>query len=318
MAQPTGTFDSYDSVNFEDLSDAVYNISPTQTPLLSMLPRSKATATFHEWSTDALAAAVSNNAQIEGDTLAAAASTAATRVGNRLQIANKVAAVSGTNEAIDSPSDNASMAYQMAKRSKELKRDIESTISQNTASVTGSSAVARTCAGIESWLTSNISSGAGGSTAGFSGGNTAAPTDGTQRAFTEALLKNVIGLAWTSGGDPSVILVGPKNKAVASGFSGIATQYKDNKGDARATILAAADYYVSDFGEHRIVPSRFNRDRTALLIDPEYAAVAYLRPFMSFELAKVGDTNQRAILAEFTLEVRNQAAHGKVADLTTP
>lgn len=316
MAQPTNTFDSYDSINFEDLSKIVYNISPTQTPFMQMAPRTKATNVFHEWSTDSLATAAVNTT-IEADDYTADASTSAVRVGNRCQISKKVATVSGTNEAIDSPADNATMGYQMAKRSKELKRDVEFTLTQNQASVTGSSAAARTSAGFESWLTSNISSGAGGSTAGFSGGNTAAPTDGTQRALTETLMKAQIQAAWVAGGEPNIIMVGPKNKAVVSAFAGIATQYKNND-SSPATIIAAADVYVSDFGESRIVPNRFSRDRTLLGIDFDYVGVSYLRPFNSFALAKTGDAEKRAINVEFTLEVRNQAAHFKVADLTTP
>jgi len=316
MAQPTNTFDSYDSINNEDLSKLVYNIAPTQTPFLSMAGRTKASNVFHEWSTDTLAAAATNTA-IEADDYTADASVSAVRVGNRCQISKKVAVVSGTNEAIDSPADNATMAYQMAKRSKELKRDMEFVLTQNQASATGSSAAARTLGGFENWLTSNTSLGAGGANTGFSAGNIAARTDGTLRAFTETLLKTVIQSAWTSGGEPNVIIVGPKNKAVASAFAGIATQYKQND-TSPATIIAAADVYVSDFGEHRIVPNRFNRDRTALLIDFDYAAVSYLRPFNSFELARTGDANKRAVNVEFTLECRNQAAHGGVYDLTTP
>jgi hypothetical protein len=316
MAQPASEFDSYDSINFEDLSKIVYNISPTQTPFMQMAPRTKASNVFHEWTIDTLATAAANTA-IEGDDYAADAAASATRVGNRCQISKKVALVSLTNEAIDSPADNATMGYQMAKRAKELKRDVEFTLTQNQASVTGSSAAARTAAGLESWLTSNISSGAGGSTAGFSAGNCITPVDGTQRALTETLLKAQIQAAWVSGGEPNVIMVGPKNKAVCSAFAGIATQYKNND-SSPATIIAAADVYVSDFGESRIVPNRFSRDRTLLGIDFDYVAVSYLRPFNSFTLAQTGDAVKRAINVEFTLECRNQAAHLKVADLTTP
>ena len=314
MAQPTNTFDSYDSVNFEDLSDIVYNISPTQTPFLSRAKRTKATNVFHEWSTDSLAAASTSNAVIEGDEATMDASTAPTRVGNRCQISDKTATVSGTNAAIRSPADNATMGYHMAKKMKELKRDMEAILTFNQAFVTGSSAAARTLGAFESWLTSNVSRGAGGSSGGFSSCNVAAATDGTQRAFTESLLKTVWQSAWTNGGDPTVLMVGPFNKGVVSGFTGNATRI--DKAEDKS-LTAAIDVYIGDFGEMRVVPNRFSRDRSALLIDYDYVAVAYLRPFQSWELSKTGDTDKRQLLAEYTLEMQNQAAHGVVADLAT-
>jgi hypothetical protein len=317
MGQIAGTFDSYDSANNEDLADVVYNISPTQTPFMTLAGRTKATYVYHEWTTDSLAAASSSNFVIEADDVTIDSVAAATRVGNRCGISDKAIIVSGTNEAIRSPGDNASMSYQMAKRAKELKRDMETILLNNNASVAGTSSAARQIGGFESWITSNVSRGATGASGGFSAGLTTAATDGTQRAFTEALLKTVIQSAWTNGGDPSIIMTGPFNKSVASGFTGIATQFKANTGMAQATILGAADYYVSNFGEHRIVPNRFSRDRTALLIDPEYVGVAFLRPFSQWEIAKTGDANKRQLLAEYTLEMKNQAAHGVVADLLT-
>jgi hypothetical protein len=74
--------------------------------------------------------------------------------------------------------------------------------------------------------------------------------------------------------------------------------------------------YVSDFGNISIVPNRFMRSRDALVLDPEYAALAYLRPFQTNDLAKTGDSERTQILAELTLEVRNEAAHGLAADLS--
>ena len=317
MAQPTNTFDSYDSVgDREDLQDMIYDISPTETPFLSNAKRMKAKNTYHEWQTDALTSAGAN-AVIEGDDATADSRAATTRVGNYTQISDKVVVVSGTQEAIDKAGRKSEMAYQMAKSSKELKRDMEYILTRNQASSAGGSATARTLASVESWLSTNKTHlGASGTTPGFSSGTVAAPTDGTQAgSFTEALLKSVIQACWTQGGDPGIVMVGPVNKQKASAFAGIATQYRENSGKKRATILGAADVYISDFGEHRIVANRFSRDRTALILDMDYWGVAYLRPFKDSPLAKDGDAEKRQLLVEYTLVANNQAASGKAADL---
>lgn len=318
MAQPTNTFDSYDAIgNREDLSDVIYNLSPTQTPFLSMAQKLKAKNTLHEWQTDALATA-GPNAVIEGDDATLDAVQPTARVGNYTQISDKTVVVSGTQEAADKAGRKSELSYQIAKRGKELKRDMEFILTGNQASGAGNATTPRTTGSVEAWLATNVSRGAGGASGGYAGGIVAAATDGTQRAFTEALLKQVIQSCWANGGDPSTIIVGPKNKAVASGFAGIATQYRETKGTAQATIIAAADVYVSDFGEHKILPSRFSRDRSALVLDMEYWGVAYLRPFQQHELSKTGDSEKRQLLVEYALVAKQEAASGVVADLTTP
>jgi hypothetical protein len=318
MAQPTNTFDSYDAIgNKDDLSEVIYNISPTQTPFLTMAQKMKAKNTYHEWQTDSLAAAA-QNAVIEGDDATLDASAPTSRVGNYTQISDKTVVVSGTQEAVQTAGRESELGYQIAKRSKELKRDIELVLTGNQASAAGSSVVARTTGSIEAWLTSNVSRGAAGASGGFSAGVVTAATDGTQRAYTESLLKSVIQSCWANGGDPGTIIVGPKNKAVGSGFTGIATQYRENKGTNQATIVAAADIYVSDFGEHKIMPSRFSRDRSVLVLDMEYWGIAYLRPFQQKELSKTGDSEKRLLLVEYALVAKQQAASGVVGDLTTP
>ena len=315
MAQPTNTFDTYDMIGiFDDLEDVIYDISPTETPFLSMAPRMKATQTNHEWQTDSLAAASAVNAVIEGDDATTDAQTATARVGNYTQISDKVILVTGTSRAVQSAGRGDELDYLIAKAGKELKRDMESQITQNRASVAGNSTTARVSGSMESWLTTNDDRGAGGAQGGFSAGVVAAPTDGTQRALTESIHKNVIKLVWTSGGDPDTILVGPFNKQVISGFTGNATRFVKAETNE---LVAGIDVYKSDFGEHKVVPSRFNRDRTALYIDSEYIGVAYLRPFQTAALAKTGDSERRQLLAEYTLVCKNEAAHGVAADLTT-
>ena len=313
MAQPTNTFDTYDSVGErEDLSDVIYSISPTDTPFLSSAAKTQATAVLHEWQTDALAAAVTNNAVIEGDEATLDASVATTRLSNSSQIMDKTVVITGTQESVDKAGRASEIAYQIAKKAKELKRDMESTLTSNNAEVTGGSGTARQLGALGSWVVTNddlASDGASGAGAG-----NAAHTNGTQRAFTESQLKSVIKSVWNAGGDPSMIMVGPFNKQKLSGFTGNSTRFDAG---ADATLYTSVDVYASDFGQLQVVPNRFSRDRDAYVLDMDYWGVAFLRDFSMHELAKTGDSEKRQLLVEATLESRNEGASGSVMDLTT-
>ena len=111
-------------------------------------------------------------------------------------------------------------------------------------------------------------------------------------------------------------MTGPEVKQKISGsFTGIATRFKDVKGDSQATIISGADVYVSDFGNVTIVANRFQRARTVLVIDPKYLGIASLRGFRMERLAKTGDSDKSHIIGDYTLEVRNPLAQGKIADV---
>ena len=312
MAQPTNTFDTYDSVGErEDLSDVIYSISPTDTPFISSAAKTKATAVLHEWQTDALAAASTSNAVIEGDEATLDAVTATSRLSNSSQIMDKTVVITGTQEAVDKAGRASELAYQIAKKAKELKRDMEATITGNQAEVTGDASTARKLGSLGAWVASNDVFGAGGASG--SVGNTAR-TDGTQRVFTEAQLKSVIKSVWNAGGDPSMIMVGPFNKQKLSGFTGNSTRFDAG---ADATLYTSVDVYASDFGQLQVVPNRFSRDRDAYVLDMNYWGIAFLRDFTMHELSKTGDSEKRQLLVEATLESRNEGASGMVADLTT-
>lgn len=316
MGQPSGTWETYDAVGIrEDLSDMIYNISPTETPFFSACAKTKASNTLHEWQTDALAAASTSNAVVEGDDATIDASVATVRLGNYTQIMDKVASVSGTNEAVDSAGNSTSMSYQIAKRSKELKRDIEATLLANQAkdAGAGNGGTARKFGSVLSWIATNDNFG-GGSGASPTGNGSDARTDGDQRAFTEAQLKTVLQSTWTAGGEPDTIMVGGFNKQAFSGFTGGATKF-DKSEDKKLT--AAIDVYESDFGTLKVKPNRFMRTRDCLVLDMEYWKVAWLRPIKTWPLAKAGDTDKQQILGELTLVSGNEKASGGVFDLTT-
>lgn len=315
MAQPTNTYDAYDLVGGrEDLMNIITNISPTDVPFQSNIGRSKATAILHEFQTDALSAAASN-AVIEGDDSTAEAQVATVRETNRTQISKKVVLVTGTaNATTKAGRGKNELSYLLAKAGKELKRDMEVDLCSKNAAVTGSASAARKLRGFESWVQTNASRGVGGS----DHATTHVVTDGTQRVFTETLFKTALQSCFTEGGDPDCVMVGPFNKQKVSGFGGIATLYRDTAGSkGQASIMGAADLYVSDWGEVKIVPNRFQRDRTAMIIEKDKWAVAYLRPFRQEKLAKTGDSDKVHMLVEYTLEAKNQKSSGKVADLTT-
>jgi hypothetical protein len=313
------TYQTYQSIgNREDLSDVIYDISPTDTPLLNTLARGKATAVYHEWQTDSLSAATTANAAVEGADASDATMSPTTRLGNYTQIVQKTIKISGTLESVDKAGRKSEKAYQLSKASAELKRDIETILTANQGRSAGDASTARTMGAMLSWIKTNTNKSSG-TTAGADPTTigVSTRTDGTQRAFTETILKDVVQKVYSSGGNPKILMVGPFQKQAVSSFAGIAAQRYMAPGNEPTTIIGAADVYMSDFGTMSVVPNRFMRTRDALVLDPEYAAVAYLRPFATNELAKAGDAEKTQILAELTLEMRNEAAHGIAADLTT-
>jgi hypothetical protein len=318
MTIATSAFSSYSAVgNREDLSDVIYRIDPTDTPFYSGIDRESATATNHEWQTQALAAPSTANAQLEGDdNVTATAVIPTTRLGNVTQIQIKIPRVTGTQRAVIHAGRADEMDYQVMLNGLALKRDVESTLLNNQAKAAGNESTPRNLAGIDAWITSNANIGAGGAnpTSPSTGG--VSRTDGTQRGYTESSLKNVLQSIWTNGGKPDVIMMGAFNKQVFSTFTGRGTPIENQE---TMTITAAADTYKSDFGVLRAVPNRFQRKRDVLVLQMDMWADSPLpgRNFVSFPLAKTGDTDRRQLLVEHTLVARNEKASGGVFDLTT-
>jgi len=316
------TFSSFTVIGQrEDLIDVIYDISPQDTPIMSSVGKGSARAVYHEWQTDSLAAATTANAAVEGADATDASVSPTTRLGNYTQIVTKTIRVSGTLESVDKAGRKSEKAYQMAKASAELKRDIETIITANQGQTAGDATTARKMGSLLSWIKTNSSvngtsvTGVDPTTIGVS-----TRTDGSTRTFTEALLKDVIQQVFVSGGTPTLAVMRPALKQKVSGFTGNAA-YRVNTDNSvgNVTVVAGADLYQSDFGVLQLVPDRFMRssDREVLVLDPEYAELSYLRPFQTKDLAITGDSERSQILAELTLTVRNEAAHGIVADLNT-
>ena len=315
MAKVTNAVATYDvTTNREDLVDQVYRIAPADTPFMAAVPRVKATAVLHEWSTQALASINTSNARLEGDALSRATSTTPARRQNYCQISSRDATVTGTQRATNPAGIDDMMAYQMSLKSLELRKDMEAIMLGNQGQNAGNTTTARTLRSFNAWMSGNGSRGTGGvdSTAA-----TAAATDATTaglRTFSEDLLKDAILDAYSDGGEPTIALVGPFNKQKFSTFTGRTTA-REQVGIGR--VQGAASIYASDFGDIKVVPSRTQRDRDVFLVDPTKVAVAGLRMFEPQELGRVGDAMTRDIISEYTLEMRHPDAHAIIADLTT-
>lgn len=321
MAQPANTFDRYDVNNSvrDDLIDKIFTTSPEETPVTSGLGKTTASNTYHEWQRDALAAANKDNALIDGDDFAGTALTGTERIGNYCQIFSKQPIVSRRADIVNKAGQKTAMAYQTAKMMKEMKRDMEAAVLSSNVAVAGNSTTASKLAGFGAMIYTNISSGAGGSTpAHTSGAATVAPTAGTARAFTEALLKTVVQLAFTNSGMiPRQVVMSPNHKTLFSAFTGIAVnRYQVGKKE-QGRIVGGADVYMSDFGEMEIVPHYLQVGASDVFgFNPDYGTVVYLDGFQSTPLAKTGDSDKEQVLVDCLLRLDAENCHFKIANLT--
>lgn len=320
MAVPVNTWASFSAVgNREDLSDAIFNIDPVDTPFASSIARVKATGVLHEWQTDALDTAT-NQGYIEGDDATADTPGATTRESNSTQIFRKVVSVSRTQRTVLSAGRRDEYAYQLAKRGKELKRNIEvALVSAKGRTVTGSSSAARYLGGVETWLTKANGSVHLAATATTPGNGTAVlpgPNVGLSAGTLKPYVDTVIGSLWQQGSDANVIMAGRTAKTVLSNMQGIATLYRDVPKGQQGNIIGGADLYVSNFGDYVVVPNRFSRDQTLLFLDYDYWAVAELDPVQVQPLAKTGDADRAMIVCELSLECRAPRASAKIADFS--
>jgi hypothetical protein len=318
MTVPASTFQVYTQVNIrEDLINAIYNVDPFKTPFFNMCKKTEANQTYHEWNTDSLDAQDLANAAVEGDNPTNKVITPTVRLGNYTQISTKTIQISGTSQAVVAAGGSNKMGYQLLKKSKELKRDMEGILTQNLAKSAGSSSTARKLAGMPSWLGTNVvfqNSAGGANPAALLGANTRT-YNGTQTAITEAQVKSVAQLVFKNSGEsPEYALVSSSNKQNISAFSGPGTRFIQVEDK---TLMTAIDMYQSDFGDIKLVPDIFlANSHDTFFINPNYVRVAYLRPFQTIPLAKTGDSDQKELLVEYTLELGNEKAQGAIFDTT--
>ena len=282
--------------------------------------RGTAKSTTHEWLTDALVAAA-KNAAVEGDAHSPAARTLPSRLKNYTQISRKDIEVTGTAQAVDNAGMSKLLAYHAGRAGKEIKRDIETGALSDEPASAGTSVSGRVSAGAEAWIYAPNHISATGQTAAtttapVSGFATSPVTDGSATAFTEAVLKTALQQAWSMGGETDVILCGPTLYNTISGFTGIATRFRDVGSRQQAQIVGAADVYISAFGSHSIMLSRYARSTTVFCFDMKTWAIDYLRPFQVENIAKVGDAERKMLLAEWTLRCNAPPANTKVTGVS--
>lgn len=334
MTQASNVHDAYDlnttgTNTVRDVASVIYNISPTQTPFQSNAARGTSKAVYKEWLVDDLANPDGSNKKIDGDVFTNDALDSAEVLGNYLQISSKTLQISRRAEKADKYARKSEWAMQIAKKGKELKRDMEYIImggGGHQAAAAGSASVAPQSASIGSWLRTNVSRGATGTSPTLSsttyGYPNAAPGDGTDRALSQATLLSVITACYNQGGEPNTLMMSPTVKQLFSNFmfsssARIATPYQpasqtQSKG---VRAIGAVDVYVSDFGVLDVVPNRFQRNDDVFVLDMEYWEVAYFDPFHTEDLAKDSDGERKVLLVDWTLVSRNQKASGIVADI---
>lgn len=319
MAVLAKTVETYDvSTIPEDLDPAYVSISPMDTPFQTMIGKGTCDTTHPEWIEVDLNAVDDSNRVVEGE--AAPPNDDATlgdRKSNYTQISDKVVTVTSTANAIRDGAKIESVAKQVRFKLMEIKRDMETMLLDNVAASAGSSGTARVSAGLPAFLITNAVRGTGGtdpttSGSGSDGYPNAAAGDGTQREFTEELLKDVLAQCYESGAEPRYAMVGIRAKQKASTFDGNVT--REQKATSK-TLTPTVDIYDHDFGRIQIVPNRWQRARDAFIIDPDYIETMFLQTMSTSELPRTGHAERRMIAAEYTLCVKSEKAHGIIADI---
>ena len=329
MAQVTNTYETYDAVgNREELADKIYQITPEETPFLSLIGRKPVASVHPEWQIDTLGAIDTSNNQPEGQDWTFQSISPTTRVGNYTQISDKRIIISRTQDKTSKAGRKSELAREVAKKGVELRIDMEAIVLGNQASLAGSGngATNRKLGAFRAWLASNDTLGAGGASGGFNTSTNIvdAATNGTQRAFTKAILDAVILSTYNAGGIPKTLMVSPYVKTVFSTFmadSNVAPQRYETPSKGQTTIVAAADMYLSDFGPVSVVPNRqmaragATVARNAFLVDPRMVSLGVFDDIQLVKPAKTGDAEKRVLVTEYTLLVNNEAAHGAACDL---
>jgi len=299
-------FKTYDQVGKkEDISDVISNISPTLTPFTTLVKGDKVSNTLYQWQEDSLAA-VGANAVLEGAD--AVDSTLAPTVmrSNYTQILQKTVKVSNTADTVSTYGRAKELAYQLGKKSAEVKRELEYHfvgISQNAA--VGAEATARKFGNV--W----------GADAGANKLINAATTvdhTAVPAALVEGDVLSANQKLYENGGEAKFLMIKPADSLLVAGFSAAAGRMRDF--GAEKAIVNVVDLYVSPFGEQKVVINRFMKADSALLFDPSNWKISTLRAWFRNPLAITGDGHREQIVGEFGLKHVNYGASGAIIGLT--
>jgi hypothetical protein len=322
MALPTNVYTRYlvGTNAREDLIEKITNSSPEKTPVISSFGRATAENTYHEWQRDTLRAANKDNAALDGDDATGSAKAAPGRVANYCQIFQDTIVVSGRAEIVKKAGMKSAMAYHKAKAYKEIQRDLEAALLSLNAAVAGAAGTAPKLGGLGVLVYTNVlHNGAGATAAHTSGAPTVANTAGTNRTFTEALLKSAAQTTYNAVAEvPEMIVMSASHKQLFSAFSGIAVnRFQIDKKKGQGAIVGGADVYMSDFGEMEIVPHYLLSGANYVFgLNVEYGDAVYLRGFQSTPLGKTGDSVKEQVLVDATVRVTSEVAQFAIKDLT--
>jgi hypothetical protein len=246
------------------------------------------------------------NAALEGADKPNARFTNRSRCGNYTQIFTATVEVSGTDMAASQLGLADEMDYQKQERLRELIRDLENTVvngGEPTSNPEGSGSVRRSMKGVIQHLSTNV----------FHTGDSGFPT-GT--GLDEDKINYVLRQIWeSSNGNVDLIVVGGFQKRKINSFSANSRTYGAND----TTFTDMISIYESDFGVCRIVTTRWMPQDAALLLDSSRINVLPLagRNFHFKPLASGGDYECGELIGEYTVELKNEAAHGLIRDLST-
>ena len=279
----------------EDVQDVIYNISPIDTPVVSMSKTIRATGKLHEWSEDDLNPPAVN-ALVEGAAAGDDESKPIVELNNYCQIMGKVAEVTGTLEKVDKYGRDSEMAYQLELRYGELANDQEyAVVGLQQAKAAGTATDARKMASFIPQLDSSV----------VVDGSAATTPEEVESLLLEAHLAT-----YMTGGNPSYLVTDPLTAGIVSSFALASGRQRDIRNERR--IVNVIDLYVSTYGELDVVLDRNMEAGTMLLVDFNYSATPVLRPTADWPIAKVGDSDKRQILWEGTFAVLNSKAHAAV------
>ena len=314
MAQLANSFATFNSSRVrEQLMDRIWNVSVSETPTLALIGKQNVEGPFVEWLTDSFRAGASNKVE-QGNTSTPTARTNVSRYSNRTQISEDVMSITGTQEAVEKAGGKSEVALQETKAMVEVKKDIEFGVLQNTTAIAAASGTAPQARGFLGFIATNTSMGAGG--ANPAPLSNTAPTDGTTRAFTETLLKDVLKLMFDNGSpdmDSIYALIPSAQRTTFDGF--LAGQTRFDKSEDKS-LTATLEVYIGPFGRVKAVNARHMRSREVFLLNREYAKLGVLRRMSAKPLGVRGDAEERLINCEWTLIVNNEKAHGAIRDLT--
>lgn len=308
--------------NREELSDVINMITPQDTPIYSDIEKGKCVSVHPEWEIDELEPP-GENIKTEGDEYTFDAGDTPDRVGNYTQIMRKTGIVSETQETVEQAGNANKVKRQKMKKGVALRKDIELAIVTNNASVAGAT---REFGGLPTWIETNANRGSGGTNGGFdiNTGLTIAAGNGTQRAFTQAQMDDVMQQGYESGANFSSVYTSPYVKSVFVTFMSNANvapfRHAVTDGN-RNSLISNADIYEGPFGKVLIKPNRVMAEsaavaRNAFFLDTDMVSFLWLRKIAEDkEVARTGDAKKFVLIGEGTLKVHNEAGIGVVADL---